>query len=123
MFTDNIYIETCIWTVHATTILFLAIHLYKSLQTRAKNYTTTIILIFNFLCILYPISIVLLFWFPYDFIVFFISIIYHLTIYWATALAIFTYGVLNASGPFPFRSFMIKSITICLVLSISSFYL
>ena len=122
MFTDNIYVESCIWTAHAITILLLAIYLYKSLQHGTKNYTTTIILIFNFLCILYPIAILFLFWFQHEFIIFFISIIYHLTIYWATALALFTYGVLNASGPFPFKSFLIKSVIVSLSLSIFSLY-
>lgn len=115
-----------IWTFYflsiadLLTILLIAIYICKYLKNPLKNYTNTIGLFFNLFCLAYAISTLGINFVDNGNLRQFFAIVgnlsYRLTINWATVLAVFTYGVLNADGPFPFKSFMARSIIVSLAL-------
>ena len=120
-------IKSIVWAANSLTILIIGIYLFRSLKNQNRNYTITVTLIFNFLCILYPIFELILCNIPEDHpcehtISVLQNIFYHVTINWATALAFFTYSLLNASGPYPFKAFLCWAIIGSFALAIFSSY-
>ena len=125
MFTVNIFVSSCIQIIHGLTIPILALSLYRSIRNEARNYTNSIILAFNILFIFYSTFALILGFIPEasnwkTSLEFFVKMIYHMTLNWATVIALFTYGFLTVSGRFPFRSFLAWSVNITFAMSLFS---